>query len=346
MKHHYAIAILLQTTAWVGAAQAQNTPFDKAMQEVRSTVAPTPTQSPGAAPTATRPATATAAPNDGTPPQAASAAAAKRHRVAPSNQTPRYVVRAANQSFSGEPALSCRTINWKKGDIIRLQAQPYKQVHIALPENGIDVIMGDKELWALDWINNRIFLKPTSRSSEGRSTTISAIGQSGNAYEFVVNRITEAAEVSHCVYINAEGGLLSRAAWSKPSDRETEISTVLGREIANLREQNENMARAATEGVVNARKKINTHYGWSRNGFSFWGGAEVDSVHDDGRFTYVRLKSDAQGLVAVSAEIDGKPQLLEYGYDAPSRTYQISGIFPKLVLRAGEQAMTITRKAS
>jgi type IV secretory pathway VirB9-like protein len=322
-----------------GPASAQNTPFDKAMQETRAAL---PTASPAARPSA---APAATAPNDGAPPLAAAPVPrAKRHSVAPMQQ--RYEVRAANQSFSGEPALSCRTINWKKGDIIRLQAQPYKQVHIALPENGIDVIMGDKELWALDWINNRIFLKPTSRSNEGRSTTISAIGQSGNAYEFVVHRIAEAAEVSHCVYINAEGGLLSRAAWTKPTDRESEIATVLGREIANLREQNETAVRAATEGAANARKKVNTAYSWRKDGLNRWGGAEVEAVHDDGRFTYVRLKEDNQGLVAVSAEIDGKAQLLEYGYDAPSRTYQISGIFPKLVLRAGEQAMTITRKTS
>jgi type IV secretory pathway VirB9-like protein len=355
-----SIALGLGLGLIAGPASAQNTPFDKAMQETRAalpmaspaapaggkaTAAATPSASSSTAAARPSAAPAATAPNDGAPPLAAAPVPrAKRHSVAPMPQ--RYEVRAANQSFSGEPALSCRTINWKKGDIIRLQAQPYKQVHIALPENGIDVIMGDKELWALDWINNRIFLKPTSRSSEGRSTTISAIGQSGNAYEFVVNRIAEAAEVSHCVYINAEGGLLSRAAWTKPTDRESEIATVLGREIANLREQNETAVRAATEGAANARKKVNTAYSWRKDGMNRWGGAEVESVHDDGRFTYVRLKEDNQGLVAVSAEIDGKAQLLEYGYDAPSRTYQISGIFPKLVLRAGEQAMTITRKTS
>ena len=35
--------------------------------------------------------------------------------------------------------------------------------------------------------------------------------------------------------------------------------------------------------------------------------------------------------------------MLEYSYDSPSRTYQISGLFPKLTLRSGEQALAITR---
>ena len=42
---------------------------------------------------------------------------------------------------------------------------------------------------------------------------------------------------------------------------------------------------------------------------------------------------------------NGKPMLLEYSYDSPTRTYQISGIFPKFMLRAGEQSLEIARKA-
>lgn len=326
-------------------AFAQSTPFDKAMQEQRP--APAATASAAGLPplrVASAPLTAQAA----APAQTAAPVRSvyTRHTAARNGAAqPHYNVRAANQSWSNEPAMSCRTINWKKGDIVRLQAQPYKQIHVALPENGIDVIMGDKELWALDWIGNRIFLKPTSRSSEGRSTTISAIGQSGNAYEFVVNRVAESAEVAHCVYINAEGGLISRAAWSRPTDREQEISTVLGREIVNLREQNDNLGRLGTEGMKNYRKKLNSDYGWSKGAFSRWAGGEVESVYDDGRFTYVRMKEGGESLVSIMAEIDGKAQLLEYGFDAPSRTYQISGIFPKFMLRSGEQAMSITRKA-
>ena len=164
-------------------------------------------------------------------------------------------------------------------------------------------------------------------------------------FRSVVNRVTEAAEVAHCVYINADGGLISRAAWSKPTEREQEITTALGREIVNLREQNENLDRQGRDGMKNYRKKLNSNYGWSKGMFSRWNGGEVDSVYDDGRFTYVRMKDEGEGLVSIMAEIDGKAQLLEYAFDAPSRTYQISGIFPKFTLRSGEQAMSITRKA-
>src|SRR5256885_416109 len=104
-----AVAVLAVAAA--SSVQAQGTPFDDP-------------------PKASPPAASAAA----TPPAPARRSAAPHTRV-----------RAVNQSIGGEPALSCRSVDWQRGDIIRLQAQPYKQVHVALPENGIDVIMGDKE---------------------------------------------------------------------------------------------------------------------------------------------------------------------------------------------------------
>ncbi|HJV61898.1 MAG TPA: TrbG/VirB9 family P-type conjugative transfer protein [Albitalea sp.] len=306
-RHTPCAVAVLAAAAAASPAQAQNTPFDDA-------------------------------------PRAGVAASSPAHDA----PRPRHVAaarvhaRAVNQSHGGEPALSCRTVAWKSGDIVRIQAQPYKQVHVALPENGIDVIMGDKELWALDWINNRIFIKPTSRSSEGRSTTISAIGQSGNAYEFLVTRVPESAEISHCIYLTADPGLITRSAWQQAAAGGSES---LAREVSGLRERNESLQRQSRESMKAYRKQLNSNYAWRTGLFSRWSGGEVESVYDDGRFTYVRMKDGAQGLVSITGDVDGKPMLLEYSYDSPTRTYQISGIFPKFTLRSGEQSLSITRGA-
>ena len=350
---HACVVTLLAASA-APAAQAESTPFDRAMAAQKAgsgagTSAPTADAAPAAVP-APVPASAkavvvteTAQAQPAPAPTPAPMKAKQRAAAAPA--APQYVVRAANQSWSGEPALSCRNINWKKGDIVRLQAQPYKQVHVTLPEAGMDVIMGDKELWALDWINNQLFIKPMSRSSEGRSTTISAIGQSGNAYEFVVDRVVDNIEISHCVYVNADAGVISRDSWSRP-DRMADSNAMLTREVANLREQNSDLARQSRENIKSYRKKLNSLYSWTTGIFNRWSGGEVESVYDDGRFTYVRMKEDSQSLVSIMGDIDGKAQLLEYSYDAPSRTYQISGIFPKFALRNGEQSLAIERKGN
>lgn len=315
-------------------AAAQQTPFDLPPRAPAPVVeaAPVATETAPAPVPRTLPARE-AGVDDGPSP------AARRAAVA------RIQARAANRPSTSEPALSCRTVHWRPGDIIRLHAQPYKQIHVALPESGIDVIMGDKELWALDWINNRIFIKPTSRSSEGRATTISAIGQSGNAYEFLVSRVPEGAELAHCVYIVADAGLISRANWSKAESLGTDGSGAMVRELSTLRERNAELERQNREGLKAYRKKLNSNYAWESGAFTRWNGGEVESVYDDGRFTYVRVKDGAQGLLSIMAEIDGRATLLEYSYDAPTRTYQISGIFPKFTMRSGEQTMSVLRKA-
>lgn len=323
--------------AWLAGfaltAAAQQTPFDLPPRASAPAVeaAPVAAEAPPTPAPRTLPARQ-AAVDDGPSP------AARRAAVA------RIQARAANRPSTSEPALSCRTVHWRPGDIIRLHAQPYKQIHVQLPESGIDVIMGDKELWALDWINNRIFIKPTSRSSEGRATTISAIGQSGNAYEFLVSRVPEGAELAHCVYIVADAGLISRANWSKAESLGTDGSGAMVRELSTLRERNAELERQNREGLKAYRKKLNSNYAWESGAFTRWNGGEVESVYDDGRFTYVRVKDGAQGLLSIMAEIDGRATLLEYSYDAPTRTYQISGIFPKFTLRSGEQTMSVLRK--
>src|SRR6185369_10409500 len=119
----------------------------------------------------------------------------------------------------------------------------------------------------------------------------------------------------------------------------------MARELHGLRERNDNLERQSRDNMKAYRKKLNSNYAWRSGLFSRWSGGEVESVYDDGRFTYVRMKDGAQGLVSITGEVDGKPMLLEYSYDSPTRTYQISGIFPKFVLRSGEQQLAITRGA-
>lgn len=270
-----------------------------------------------------------------------SARGARRGRPAPAVP---IQARAANQARESEAALSCRTVNWQRGDIIRLHAQPYKQIHVALPEEGIDVIMGDRELWALDWISNRIFLKPTSRSNEGRATTITAVGRSGNAYEFVVNRVAESADIPHCVYVVIGQGLVARDAWERADA--VRRAGAPANEMAELRERYDALERQSREDMKAYRKKLFTGYRWDSGLFSRWNGAEPESVYDDGRFTYVRVRTGAQSLASIMGEIDARPALLEYSYDEPTRTYQISGVYPKFTLNAGRQSLAITRNGA
>ena len=103
------------------------------------------------------------------------------------------------------------------------------------------------------------------------------------------------------------------------------------------------------EALKQYRKEVFTGYQWTNaKGFFAEGAGDgkgvIDSVYDDGRFTHVRLTRANRGLMSVEADLDGKTEMLEYSYDAPTKVYTISGIFPKFIMKTGESSVTISRK--
>lgn len=239
----------------------------------------------------------------------------------------------------------CKTYNWSPGDIITVQAQLYKQTHIILPEDSLDVVWGTKELWDNDFIKNNVFMKPRSNQPEGEETTASVVGASGNSYEFHVVRVAKMS--SHCVIIKTGGGLIQRANWdAKDNATQAQIQLLQQQLVRAHAEQ----AAAAVESqrqtqaaVKSYRAALSSNYTWSE-GEGWFATTAVENVTDDGRFTFIRLASDSRGILSIMAEIDGEPEVLEKTYDASKREYRIAGVYPKFKLRAGKSELTITRK--
>ena len=90
------------------------------------------------------------------------------------------------------------------------------------------------------------------------------------------------------------------------------------------------------------RSFIYTRYKWTE-GMGFKGSKLVTDVYDDGRFTFIRVVADQRGVLAVSAEIDGKQEMIQYNLDSDS-IYKISGIYPEFNLQYGKSKVKITRK--
>jgi len=245
----------------------------------------------------------------------------------------------------------CREYHWKPGDVIPVEATMYRHITITLPEDGMDVVLGEKELWDMDWSKNIIFAKSLTPLPQGRIGAITAVGRSGNTYEFEVHRVDRPSV--QCVTVKADGSMINHTAWQSGDAQQGSQAReqALTAQIARLNVEKAELAkdgdRKAREAIKMYRSAINTNYKWSNaDGWYAAGGDIIESVHDDGRFTYVRLKSDNRGLMTIQAEIDGKKEILESMYDANTRTHKINGIFPKFVMRAGDSELTITREGA
>lgn len=240
----------------------------------------------------------------------------------------------------------CKVHTWSPGDIIDVEAQLYKQTHISLPEDALDVVWGPKELWNQDFIKRSVFVTPRTNQPEGQETTVTAIGNSGNAYEFRVVRVPKM--MSHCVIIKTGGSLINRANWDGKNDVQQAQIAALQQQL--VRAQTDQVAAAAeakrqtSAAVKSYRAALASNYDWTE-GQGYFAKTTVENVQDDGRFTYIRLSNDNNGIMSVTAEIDGQPEVIEKVYDASKREYRIAGVYPKFILKAGKSELTITRRS-
>lgn len=244
------------------------------------------------------------------------------------------------------PGKRCKVYDWKPGDIITVETTLYKQTHVTLPETALDVIWGPKELWENDNVENHLFIKPLSSAPQGKETTATAIGTSKNAYEFELVRVDKLS--SHCVVVNASGSLIKRQNWdSKDAQVQGQVMLLqqqLARVNAEKAQMQEDSKRQANEAVKSYRASITSNYSWTA-GSGWFANDVIESVHDDGRFTYIRLKTDEKGILSILADIDGKTEILEKIYDANKREYRVAGIYPRFSLKASGSEVIVTRKS-
>lgn len=262
----------------------------------------------------------------------------------------------ASLSFStvagNGPTSKCRVINWKEDQVYNVRAALHKATHIVLPENmlGGKPIPGDSDLWTIEGQRNHIFLKPNNwGNAEGRESTVHAIGSDTNeSYAFVISRVKSNPDV--CVKIKRTGNLLSGvdlSSYRSPNDR---LIDVQNQQIMHLKNQvsasDEKAITTADHALSKYRQHIFTRYNWKHDGWfgSDWFGEDVISdVYDDGRFTFIRLYNDNKGVLAVTAEIDGEDEMIEYRYNEATKVYKLSGIFPVLHLAYGEADLVVER---
>jgi len=240
---------------------------------------------------------------------------------------------------------SCRVWSWKPGQEIVVEAALYRHTTITLPEASLEVVWASKELWNNEFVKTHLFVQPTSAQPQGAETTLTAVGESNNTYNFILRRVAKPA--SNCLIVKTDGAMLNKSAWdSKDSALQSQVAAL----SAQLARANVEKAAAAEENVRQSREAIkayrsalHTSYTWKQADGWYASNGVIDAVQDDGRMTYVRLRSDNKGILSVMAEIDGQSEIVESTYDAAKREYKIAGIFPKFSLRAGNSSVVITR---
>ncbi len=233
----------------------------------------------------------------------------------------------------------CQIINWQPGNVYTITGSMDMATHIMFPENKVDVVVGNAELWTEESRLNHVFVKPNTDKVEGAQTTLSFISEANNSFEFVIKRVPIGQGTS-CVVIKKNGRMLSSTKWETSHQREQRLFNAFATKVDSIKKEMANQQRNALDKY---RETIYTGYDFPK-GNGWFSSNFVDDVYDDGRWTYIRVKSDNRGVMAIYGEIDGKKNILQFSYDEVSKIYRIAGIYQKLILKYGKDTVTITRK--
>ena len=238
---------------------------------------------------------------------------------------------AAQETAAAEPSVI--RVGDNPDQIIRLRTRVRHTTVIQLPgrENILDFVVGDSEYWHLTGAANLAFLKPIS---EGVSTNVALVCESGRIYSFLVSeqpgqphlvvRISSAEERDPRISPGAhQPAFVARdqvAAYQQMAEqaRQTAVAaqTEAEQHIAALQQQAEreiDAARQQAEGEINSFRAdypTRLKFPYTLDSRAHRWPFLVEGMWHDGQFTY--LRSNAQESPALYEIKDGKPALVAY----------------------------------
>lgn len=229
----------------------------------------------------------------------------------------------------------CSIVNHQPGKLTVLTTRMFHATHIQLPENLLTPpIVGNDDLWNVAGKpgSNHIFVQPNSETDQGQSTTLTAIGESNQAYSFLINRVSGHSE--YCVTVRSSGAFYKEASpFSRYQSPEQRTVNLLSSENQSLKDSLSRTDDRVDVAIKKYQQSIYTNYSWRTFGNSKLTKGLVTSVLDDGRFTKIRLRGVPFGVPVFSAKIEGEEQIVEATFDSAFNTYEIAGLYTDLTMK-------------
>ncbi len=110
---------------------------------------------------------------------------------------------------------------------------------------------------------------------------------------------------------------------------------------AKLNEMSRQYRAQADDALAAFQYSIHTGYTWGTKTQAF--PSIISAVYDDGRFTYIRLAESGFGVPAITAKSGEDFFVVQYDYQDLTGVYTVQGLFDELVVRFGQQEISIKR---
>ena len=226
-----------------------------------------------------------------------------------------------------------RTVKYAAKDIVPIRAKVRFTTLIVLPANEriLDFVVGDKDFWIVEGIQNFCYIKPAKRAA---STNVTLITAAGNVYSLLLNEISESGgEADLKVLIEPTEQSMIQAASGPPK-------FVLAAEVDSVKAAAQHETQKAEEGKEIFRseypvKALHFDYKFDRDKKPF----AVSEIYHDEKFTYIR--SNAQEKPTLYEVKDGAPNLINF--DLRDGVYIAPKVIDKGYLVIGKHRLDFER---
>jgi len=228
-------------------------------------------------------------------------------------------------------------------------------------------------LWDVQFADNHLWIRPLSDAAPGAKTGITVVLESGEEFDFTATKDNNPP--TQCYYVldranrlkgvqsglddGSEVGKLKEAYRNATTEAETAAAQARAAAVtrpaptisasasqAQVRFEAEKIAggieKQASDVIRHFQMSIHTGYEWNE---AINDRVVVDSVYDDGRFTYVRVNSGGFGAPAVfGVNKDDDAYVVDYNYDDLTGVYRLNGLYDAMRVRLDDKKIDIVRR--
>ena len=229
-------------------------------------------------------------------------------------------------------AREARTVKYAAQDIVPIRAKIRFTSLIVLPANEkiLDFVVGDKDFWVVEGVQNFCYVKP---AKQGSSTNLTLITAAGNVYSLLLTEIGDAADPDLKVFIEPTDNTMLQAIKGPPK-------FVPASEVDALRAVSQQQTSKTKEAEDSFRseypvKGLQFDYKFKQNEKPFY----ITAIYHDDKFTYIR--SSAQEKPTLYEVKDGSPNLVNF--ELQNGVYIVPKILDRGYLVIGKHRLDFER---
>jgi len=252
------------------------------------------------------------------------------------------------------PTTSCRHVRMLPDTQERASANVNVSTRLKFPGQVKTYEMSTPGLWDVGMKGDSVWIRPRIIDPAAAKTGLTVFLDNGRQYDFIVSQADELRDPS-CIIVQdpppsaqTKGERQAREEAEQAERTIAQLNARLDaeekRQQALIRRMRSQVEQQATDRIKSFQQSINTKYSWKGGDDSADDQRLIDSVYDDGRFTYVRITTTAFGLPAIVGQLNNHDIVLQYTYEDLTGVFTILGLFDHLQVKLGTHAVDVVRQ--